>query len=245
MFTYSHSVVAGSFSAVQTGSSVRIALTFNSDIVGTSGCFFDKLTFVASATSTGQTGFTPMYSGLCDFSSQSRDTLIGTMDVRDFAQALQFQILTSAESTNIFIRGQSSVSLIPGVSVSSMSSPMGVAVFSRFTSRPSLISFDVDLSTNRLLLHFDGLMDTFSVDIARLTLSSSTTRTDANSVTLTGRPSLSQDPHITTLCITLSAADSTLIAERICQTTCYCSITTALIADYVSNIVESVESLPV
>lgn len=234
--------IAGSFSAVQTGTSVRIALTFDSNIVGTTGCFFDKLTFVSNA---GETGFTPTYSGVCDFNNSARNSLVGTMDVRDFAQALQFQILTSVQNTNIIIRGQSSVSLVPGVSVSPISSPIGALMFNQFTGRPSLISFDVDFSTNQLLLHFNGLMDISSVDIARLTLSSSTSRTEANSVTLTGS-SLTQDPYITTLCITLNSADLTLISERgVCQSTCYCTIISALIVDYVSNAVEPVDSLQV
>lgn len=183
-------------------------------------------------------GFRPRYPGLCDFSSQPRSVLVGTMDVRDYVDALSFQILMSSESSNIVIRGESSVSLIPGVSVNPTSTPQSAATFTPFAGRPTLISFDMELSTGRLLLHFDGLMDQTSVDITQLVLSD-TAPTPTNSFYLTGG-SLTQNTYVTTLCITLSSADATVIAERgICQSSCYCSITDQFITDFGNRVVQA------
>lgn len=224
---------------MQTATSVQVNLTFSNDITGTSGCFFDKLTF--TRTSTDNAGFMPLYPGLCEFGSGSRNTLAGIMDVRDFARALQFQILTAVSNTNILIRGESSVSLIPGVLVRPTSTPLRATIFNQFIGSSSLISFDFDLSTDQIILHFDGLIDTSSVNIALLTLSNDAT----NFVTLT--PSTSQhDPYATTLCVTLATADSTRISEQnICNRTCFCSTVAGFAIDYNGNDVMTVNSLEV
>lgn len=195
------------------------------------------------ATSTDE--FTPRYPGLCDFSSQPRSVLVGTMDVRDYVDILSFQFLTSLATSFIIIRGQSPVSLFPGVSVNPTPRPLSASSFTRFTGCPTLISFDMELSADRLLLHFDGLMDPSSVDITQLTLSSDTALTPTNSFNLTSG-SLTQGHYVTTLCVTLSSSDATGIDEpMICQSSCYCSITDQFVSDYVGNRVVPVDVLQV
>lgn len=234
-------VITG-FDVQQTSTSVRIGLTFDNDVSGMSGCFFDKLTFLNSA---GEAVFTPRYPGLCDFSSQSRDSIIGTMDIVDFVETVLFQILTSTANSIIAIRGESPVSLIPGISVNPTSVPVNASNFILFTGRPSLISFDVDFSTNQILLHFDSLVNTTTLDVTQLLLSSVATAAPTESVALTGASAVF-DPYVTTVCITLTANDSTLITERgVCQTSCYCSINDTFILDYGSNSVMSTDALQV
>ena len=221
---------------MQTATSVQVNLTLDRDVIGTSGCFFDKLTFVG--TGSGFTGFTPMYPGQCDFPSESRNTLSGTMDVRDFSQALQFELLRAIDSTNILIRGQSSVSLIPGVLVRPTTAPIGASMFSRFMGRPSLISFDFDFSARQILLHFDGLIDTSNVNINRLTLSSD--ETPANGATL-ATIAVQPGRYVTTLCVRLTAVESI----NTCDRTCFCSFPPEFASDYNGIAIMPAHSLPV
>jgi hypothetical protein len=162
------------------------------------------------------------------------------MDVRDFIQALPFQILSSIDNSIIVTRGESSVDLVPGVSINPVVAPMSPAEFQLFTGRPSLISFDIDLSARQMLLHFDGLMDINTLDLTRLSLNVGTTDNGAALSSTISRV----DRYVTTVCVALSTADFILVASA-CATTCSCSTAAGLIRDYNSNFVQLVNLMQV
>lgn len=227
----------GSFSVQQTSTSVRITLTLNSAVIGRSGCFFDKLAF---STATG-TGITPRYEGICEFNNSTTNTLTGIMDTNDYAELLQLSILTALSNSFIVTTGKSPVSLVPGISVIALSVPLMAAEFVPVTRRPALISFDIDQTTNRLLLHFDGLMDSSTLNISNMMLSSSSS---SSPITLM-QSIITSVPFFTTLCVSLSSSDLVQLTEGgICQSThsCFCSFSSQFISDYGQNPVQEIPS---
>lgn len=228
----------GSFSVQQTSTSVRITLMLNSAVIGRSGCFFDKLAF---SDTTAGTGITPRYEGICEFNNSTTNTLTGIMDTNDYTELLQFSILTAVSNSFIVTTGKSPVSLVPGISVIALSVPLMAAEFVPVTRRPALISFDIDQTTNRLLLHFDGLMDNSTLDISNMMLSSSSS---SSPITLM-QSIITSVPFFTTLCVTLSSSDLMQLTEGgICQSinSCFCSFSSQFISDYGQNLVQEILS---
>ena len=206
--------------------------------VGETGCFFDKITFV-----NGEIEYTPLYSGMCDFSTQTSNFLIGTMDVEDYVAVLQLQnLLTSDENSNIIIRGESRVSLVPGISVGTIRRPLSASFFTSFDGAINLFSFDIDYTTNQLLLHFDGLVNPIPLSITRVMLSASTDL----SVRLSDSSAVQTQPT-TTLCISLSSFDLIQLDVGVCRTatSCYCSIEAGLVTGYGEQLIAARDSLQV
>lgn len=236
----------GSFSVEQTSTSVEISLTLSGDAVGMTGCFFNMLTILDGPV--GSPGFRPRYPGVCDFSSQSRNILVGSMDIRDYVDLFQFQtLLTSVQDSYIATRTGSPVSLIPGVSVTPITAPLQAGNYIPFTGSFAIASFDIDLSTNMMLLHFNGLVAITTLNITQITLSESG-RPVTNSISLSDDSAAMQGQLATTICILLSAADLTQLTERgICQnaSTCYGSFSAGFIQGYTAIPAPALNSLQV
>lgn len=237
-------IISDSFSVEQISTSIRIraTLTLSASVVGESGCFFDKITFV-----NGEVEYTPVYPGRCDFSTLATNVLIGTMDVVDYVAVLQLQnLLTSDQNSDILIRGESPVNLVPGISVDTIRSPLSASTFTSFTGDINLFSFDIDYTTNQLLLHFDGLVDPTTLNIIGVMLSASP---DSTTVVLSDSTTVQIQPA-TTLCIDLSPVDlMQLTTMEVCGsgsvTSCYCSLGADSINGYISQSIPALDSLQV
>ena len=229
-----------SFSVMQTSASVRVTLTLSRSVTATSGCFMDKIVFYsdASMTTGSTTRYMPSRPGTCEFGSSASSFLTGTMDIEDYTNALSFVLLTSASNSFIATEGSSPVSLVPGVVVNPISSPLPVTTFVSLTTQPSLVSFDFDMNSDQLLLHFSALMDTNTMNIPQLMLSAGP---DTESSPLSLASSLSSSVrYATTVCISVSAGDRTVLQQRgICTDTsnCFCHFSSGLISDHVGNTV--------
>ncbi len=211
---------------------------FNNPVIGRSGCFFDKLTFVDG--DSGAAGFTPNDPGICELSVTASNTLTGTMDMVDFASSLQFMHFTSPTNSYITIRGSSPVSLLTGVTVNPVSTPLAPATFSQNNLQPRLVSFDIDWSTNKLLLHFDALMDSQSISLGEaFMLSNGSSSASPVGITI----SAPGPRYTTTLCISLSGTDQAAIeGSNTCGSvsSCFCHFSQTLIVDYAANLVVAI-----
>lgn len=208
---------------------------FNNPVIGRSGCFFDKITFVDQ--DSGRVGFTPSDPGVCDLSLDANRTLTGTMNVADYASGLAFMHFTSRINSYITIRGSSPVNLLPGVTVNPVPDPLIPSSFVLNPVQPSLISFDIDWRTNTLLLHFDALMDLQSVNPAEMFMLTNGSSSVGITISTTG------PRYITTLCVPLSETDQDAIeGSSICESvsSCFCHFTTNFITDYNANLVAAI-----
>ena len=147
--------------------------------------------------------FTPEFPGMCEHSDSASTVLMGTMDIRDYVNAISF-LLLSSETSSYMIIDSARVSLLPGVIVEPISRPIQAATFTVSTDSPALVSFDLDLTTNDLLLHFNALMDTGTVMISQLMFSGAPS--SPQPIPLSSF-SVQPNRYTTTLCISLSLTE--------------------------------------
>ena len=212
----------------ETGASVRITLTLSSEVNSSgSGCFMDKLTFVND--DTRSLSFRPRVPGTCEYTN---DTIVGIMDVMDYIIAIQQPLLTSIENSFIVIEEASAINFLPGIQVNPISNPLRSTMFTTAQYTPTLVSFDIDYPANRLLLHFNALMDitTFNPNSLMLWGSNSSV-----AVSLINSRPPGDIQYVTTLCIPFTASDRIILVEaNICHNadTCNCYFPSTLISDY-------------
>ncbi len=120
-------------------------------ITGEDECFLNKVR-LRDGVSQASALFVPMYPGSCSETELS-SSITATMDSRDFISALQF--FTSSQSDYIQNPPNLEGRFLPGYSLLPIGNPLLVSQLIFNTSSPHLLSFEVDLEANKLLLHFD------------------------------------------------------------------------------------------
>ncbi len=213
----------------QTSTSARIAVTLSNEVtVNNTGCFLDKLTFVSESASTT---FSPTFPGTCEFPDSGSGNIInGTLHIVDFAAALEQLILISGSASSIIVTGESARKFLPDLQVTEISSPQAPATFQAHRVPPLLTSFDLDLAANKVLLHFNSLVNAGTIRISRFIMllgaSPLSTVLSADLPTETN--------YVTTLCIPLTDSERALLLQ--CQN-CSCFFSSDFISDYRGNFI--------
>lgn len=222
--------IIGTFEVAQEKTSVRITLTLDREVTGTSGCFFDKLVFFSN-----QNSFRPNFPGICVFSNMPSSTIVGTMDTNDYINALRLEFLGSLSSSLIVIEEQPAMNFLPGISVEPVTAPLIPTRFMFNDEEPTLVSFDIDYIANRILLHFDSIMDITSYNRQHLFLRGSSS---SQNITLENSAPPGDANLVVTLCIQLAQVDLTRLMEMaICQVpeACFCYFSSQLVNNYVRS----------
>ena len=208
-------------------------------------CFLEtlKLTNTFNTSSENYTEYQPVYPGFCPDVNESTN-VVAYLDPRDFTLSLPF--FMSAETLFLLPTPGRDLDFIPFMSLLPFTDPLQVGRLV-LNMDPRLISFDVDRSRNRVLLHFTDYMDINTVRPEELTFVDpfDTNRT----YSLTGG---SVDPvnvdsdHVRTVCLSLSAEDSERLQFfSICSTvaeSCACFFEGSLVSSFSGVPVQSIPS---
>ena len=222
-----------SFSVELESDTAEVTLTFSAPVnVSSDGpCFLNKLIFVDSNTPTRM--LNPMFYGSCEDSTMS-PVVVGRLDIRDFALELTIGIFGSLTASSVVTKPGSEGNFLPGISIMPTTNPLQPAAFTGYQESPTLLGFDVDLSSNLLLLHFSDIMSLTGFRSTGFTLYAGSASTNFLILSSDSTPRTSAT-NVKTVCITLSASDVTLLMSRsICTNAdrCYCSYTSLLGINY-------------
>ena len=222
------------FSVRQQSDTAQLTFTFNTSInVPESGpCFLDKLIFIAASTSNRR--YQPRFGGNCAPVSMSR-TATAMLDIRDYASALAAGVFVGNGASLITVSGTED-SFLPGVYLDPITVQINSLTFTPYSSRPTLESFDFDLTERKLLLHFSDIMSLANLRATFLTLYVPNSNL-AYALSSDSRPIGVSANNIKTICITLSESDITgITSQSICinRDRCYVRFDGLLAANYVS-----------
>ena len=199
-------------------------------------CFLNKLIFTTGVnlSDTQVNSFYPRFPGSCRVAVSSI-VVVAELDPRDFPSALGNSIFLDIDHSFLTIQPGEEVHFLPSVNLSPIDSPLQASVLIIDIETPSMIEFDVDLNTSRILMHFTHTMILSSFDSTALTLVNPLSGM-SYTLTSTSRPMGIEENFVGTICVTLSSSDVAVLQSRsICSSSfggCSCYFTSSLATGY-------------
>ncbi len=202
-------------------------------------CFLDNLRFTVSINSA--VFFRLRHPGLC-LTVQDSLSVVAYLDPQELRNVLTF--FSGRTALFVYTSPGTESDFFPPTSLLPIAreSALLVGQLIQNSDMPRMLSFDIDLSNNSILMHFDHIMDTSTLDITHFTLIN--TR-NGNSMALTN--TITYYEIAKTVCAAFVERDQmTLASMSICNRsplTCACSFSSDLIMSYSRLPVQNVTSL--
>lgn len=166
----------------------------------------NKLSFISSNNRSSPSAllYTPFYPGTCVEADSSR-SITAYLNPRDFPSSLNFFLTLNM----MFILSVPSLeqNFVPDFNLYSIRDPLMASELRRNAEDPRISSFDVDLKSQRILLHFSDFVNISTFSISEFSLISVQNSTSVTLVSSWLMAAESGSSFVRTICIRISDMD--------------------------------------